>query len=161
MLLCVWREKPLMTSLYYEEKEQEILLTLVTWVTSRCVSNGVARARNVTWPSNLQKLAFSLVASAKSRARHPLLLTTFSVPGCVLWRGIPEMKKKVTKFLFTRFNMCSVDSVFLHFYLPISAISCVSLLSFAWFTEWCLSFVIRRSEIVLKQSIRPVSIWVP
>ena len=82
--LSASQEKPQMTLLCFEEKERETSPTLVTWVTSRCVSNDAARTRNATWPLNLQKRVFLSIALVKNRAKPHPPLTTYLVHECVL-----------------------------------------------------------------------------
>ena len=95
-----------MTSLYCEEKDRETSPTLVTWVTSTCASSDAASTRNVTWPSNLRRLAFSSSASVQNRARPPPPWTTYLVPRCVLSKGIRERKRKVTICCINKISTC-------------------------------------------------------
>ena len=102
--LSASQEKPQMTLLCYEEKERETSPILVTWATSRCVSNDAARTRNATWPLNLQKRAFLSIVLVKNRAKPPPPLTTYLVHECVLWQGIWKTTRKVTKCYINKFS---------------------------------------------------------
>ena len=103
---CAMRGRPQMTSLCCEGKEREILQTLVTWVTLACVLSDAVSNRNVTWPSSRRRPASLSAVSVKSRARPPLPLTTYSVPGCALSNGICETATKVTNFKLDNCYCC-------------------------------------------------------